>query len=585
MGLFKTLALCSTLSSLFFSCSNPSVSLSHQDRILFENSLKTEADQSLYSASDHSLSYYNALPRDLNDALAAYSQSIRLGAMHDYEYLQKLGIRFLKESVSLFDPEEQLLSVYGASIAKNDQLIPLLGEAVLNPYPQVQLAAVRALSEYQDDLATKYLLEGLNSNYLEVAFETLFILCSQKHPDAMGYIQSLMHKVPEQLHILFPTLYALIDTPQSTQALNKMLHHSNPAVQVEAILAACKCSRDDLLETIRTLSKYHDIKLKEACALALGHFQDESSLPILEELSQSSCEQVALSAHYALYRMGRSASIAQIESFALQGNLYALSLLKDCPGDENVLEALVGHTSEQVRLGASLALLKKKNLSSLPVVRDILIPKDPSKILTVQASAGKAIQAKKWAHLSQKLFRENPYLTEIANQYRQEVLIECADLPENVFLALAEDIIQSNQNELIPLTIRIVQSFKTAQSLEVLKNWQQRVGSPFVRNYSNLALYELGQEGPWKEELLTWVTQEQQHPLIRLKPMVPWSKKNRKTPYEMTPEEKSQLLIESYLALAAEQEEGFLELVLSQLSKNSSKNKLALAGILLKATD
>lgn len=574
------------VSALFLSsCAAPPTAMSKADEELFQRSLKTEANKSSI-ASEQNLAYYNSFPSNLKDAISSYRQLIRFGALHDYDYLQEIGVRCLKQSEGEFDPEALLLSIYGAMIAKNEQLLPVLEHGLNSPYAQVQLAAIRALAEFPDDVATKILLKGLNSNFLEVCFETLFVLVSQKHPESMGYIQALMNKIPEQFHFLFPMLYALLDTPDSAKTLKKFFQHKDAQVRVEAILASAKLKRHDLLESLQILSTQHEITQQEACAYALGQFQDESSHLSLQELIKSPSEHVRLAAHYSLYRLGYSDSILPIEQMAASGNLFAIALLKECPCDEKILEALTYHPNEQIKLNAALSLLKKKNPHCLLEVRNLLIPKDPSWLLTQSVSPGKALQAKKWALFSSQTLRQAPYAKECSDQIRQEILLECSELPENVFLSLAQDIIESNQNDLIPLTISLMQSMKTQKSIDLLKSWQQKVGAPFVRAYSNLALFQLDQPGPWRDNLIEWISNEKKHPLVRLRPVVPWnSKPAKKNPFELSFEEKSQLLIESYLAIALRQEEPGLDLILSQLAHPHAKNKYALAGILIKATE
>lgn len=561
--------------------------MSKSDQKLLEDSLKAHSTKEEPMLTDSHLSFYNVVPSDLKEAISSYRDVIRFGGMHDYDYLQELAVRYLKapDLEFDFDPEIQLLSVFGASISKNEKLLPIFDKGILSEYPQVQLASVRALAEYPNDQATKILLKGLQSNYLEICFETVYALTLQKHPESMGYIQGLMNKVPEQFHFLFPMLYATLDTPQSAKMLLKFFQHKDPQVRIEAILSAAKMKRHDLVAPLKSLAKHHEVAQQEAAAYALGQLQDTSCMDTLTELSKSSLDQVALAAHYSLYQLGQPQSLEEIERYATEKNLFAIALLRDLPCDEKILEALMYDSSDQVRLNAALSLLKKKNPLCLPEIRQVLIPKDNGLSLTSMSSSGKALSAKKWVVQSDKLIRSNPYMNELSDQIRREILMECIELPENVFLSLANDIIQSHQSELIPTTIGLMQNLRTQDAIDLLKNWQQKVGYPFVRAYSNLALFQLGQPGPWKEQLLEWIHQENAHPLIRLRPMVPWNKKTEKSPFELSAEEKSQLLIESYLSIALQQEEKGLDLILSQLANPKSKNKYILAGILIKATE
>jgi len=101
--------------TLFSSCATRNPEMTQADQILFEQTLKTSNSE---NTGQEDLSYYTVLPRDLKEALTSYNEMYRFGGMHDYDYLQELGIRFLEESRADYDPEAQLLSIYGASIAK-----------------------------------------------------------------------------------------------------------------------------------------------------------------------------------------------------------------------------------------------------------------------------------------------------------------------------------------------------------------------------------------------------------------------------------------------------------------------------------
>ncbi|MCH9633827.1 MAG: hypothetical protein S4CHLAM7_05610 [Chlamydiae bacterium] len=584
MELSKVTLIALASCALCTSCALKQQEMSEADSRLLQKSLETSMTPTSLETED-TLSFYSALPRSTKEALTSYNQMYQYGGMHDYDYLQKLGIRFLEESLSEFDPESQLLSIYGASIAKNNKLLPILEKALSSEHPQVQIAAIRALSDYHDDDADRILVKGMQSNYLEVCFETAFVLALNKHPEAMGYIESLMNKVPDPFHYLFPTLYAILDTPQSSKSLKKFFQSPDQTVRVEAILSAARVSRYDLLPSIRSLSLHHEIAEQEACAFTLGHLQDEASVSTLEELMKSPSEYVALSAMLALYKLGRSEVISDIESLATQGNIFAIQILRDCHCDEKILEALAYHPQEQVRLNAGLALLKKKNPLCLTEVRQILVPNQSQLFVVPAQSPGKALAAKKWTLASPSTLRSNPFIKEISNQVRREILTECLELPESLFLTLASEIVDSGDNDLIPDVIALVQSLKTSNAIALLKEWQRKVGHPYVRAWSNLALFNLDQNGPWKENIISWVKKQKYHPMIRLKPIVPWSKKSSSSKFELTAEEKSQLLIQSYLAIALRQEEGGIEMILSHLDAQNSKNKYALAGILIKATE
>jgi hypothetical protein len=356
-------------------------------------------------------------------------------------------------------------------------------------------------------------------------------------------------------------------------------------MRIGAIIAAGSANRTELLPYVRSLSKQHNILQQEACAYALGELHDEASTPTLIKLSNSPSDSVALSALSALKKIGHTAAVRKIESFAQKGNLFAIQLLKECQGDENLLEALAQKNQlDNVSMNAALALLRKKNPAALPQLYSLLIPSDPNILICEYPSPAMTLTAKKLVLKSSSIFRENPNLEQISLSIRAQILSECMELPEHIFLKLASEIVEANQKDLIPMVINHLMILKTTNAIDLLKQWQQKVGSPYVRIWSNLALLKLNEPGPWKDIVLKWIASEKYHRLVRIKGVTPWSKKQLPSQYEINPFETSQLMMEAYLAIAEKQDDEGIQVLLDNLVNNNLKNKYAIAGLLILAT-
>jgi hypothetical protein len=73
--------------------------------------------------------------------------------------------------------------------------------------------------------------------------------------------------------------------------------------------------------------------------------------------------------------------------------------------------------------------------------------------------------------------------------------------------------------------------------------------------------------------------------MIRFRPMLPWNVrlKEKSTPFDLTPEEHSRLLIEAYQSLALEHDENSIDIILDGLKNGHLKNRAVLAGLLVQA--
>src|SRR5262249_52145484 len=134
---------------------------------------------------------------------------------------------------------------------------------------------------------------------------------------------------------------------------------------------------------------------------------------------------------------------------------------------------------------------------------------------------------------------------------------------------------------LVPLLTYLLENHASVPAIALLKRFADH-GVPLVRAYCNLSLVRLGQTGPYKERLASWIQQSMRHEMIRFRPSLPWHLRLNSSPYELTPEESSRLLLEIYRTLASHHDNDGLEILLRGL-RNDPKNRYALAGLLIHA--
>jgi HEAT repeat protein len=516
-------------------------------------------------------------------ALKLYQAIFQEKGQHDFEVLHQMGLGILDYGFRASDPESQLLALFGASVSAYEDAYYIVEESLKSRYPQIQLIAIEALARFQNDRSDQALLRALGSPYLIIRYEAVHQLCKKKHPHAVSQAESLMYKTPKALLAIYPPLFACVGDTQSTRILRRLLNHSSDSVRLAVILSAAEYERDDLLPQIRLQTSHLHFAQQEACAYALGILKDEHALVKLQKLSQSHSSTVALAAQLALYRLGQEEAVQAIEQAAQKEDLFAIAALGQVVDHPRVLLDLCKQANLQIRLNAVIALLEQHHPAALEYIHEVLIRDQRDLAFTSQKSPGQSLKAWKVTPSASQLFKEedrSEYEEHLA--LKKSLLDKVRELSETHFITLAHQIFIQQQNDLVPYTVNLLEDLSSQAAIECLKQHQQQLGAPLVRNYCTLALYRLQEPGPYGEQLRQWIKTQSQTQLIRFKPFSPWE--IGKNTYTITPEETSQLLITCFEAFAIQQDTQGIETLIEAMATGHAKNKYALAGLLLRAT-
>ncbi|MEM1282448.1 MAG: HEAT repeat domain-containing protein [Chlamydiota bacterium] len=520
----------------------------------------------------------------IGQAIDIYRKLANKSQEHDYQLLQSIGVSLLEIGSNSRNPEVQLVSLFGAGISLNEKTLHILEKGIRCPSPQHQLVSLNFLSKYHNEDATQALEAALHSDFLPIRLEAAFHLCLIKHSHACAQTESLMYKVAPALHPLFPQFFAASGTGTSIRILKQMLNNPNPMVRIQAINSAVKFERDEVLSIIRMLASHHDVAQQEACAFALGEFRDDASLSKLRHLAKNKSLPVRLSANRSMYSLGQQEAKNPIIEEARNGDVFAISLLADIPDTEETLFLLTQNENIHTRINAALALLQHKDSRALKPLCEILIKDNRDFAITPVSSIGNSLQAWKVVPSATQNFKETPVNIELSLNKREEALILAADLPNSDFLSLADAIFHFEQNDLVPVLVKLLENIQTSEAIALLKRYSQKAGAPLVRNYCNLALYRLNEEGPYYENLKNWILSKRSVDLIRFRPMVPLEKRPFKVQYQMTPEEESRLLVESFESFVQMQDDRGISILLQAIRDGNKNNKYVLAGLLIRAT-
>jgi HEAT repeat protein len=515
-------------------------------------------------------------------ALKLYQKSFQASNQHDFELLHQIGLRVLDYGFRQKDPECQLLALFGASVSAHEDTYYILEESLKNRFPEIQLVALSALAHFQNDRADQAILRSLGAPSIEVRYEAVHQLCKKKHPKAVSQAESLMYKTPKSLLQVFPPLFAMIGDSHSTKILRKLTNHPSKNVRLAVISSVAKYERDDLLPQIRQQASQLQFAQQEACAYTLGCLKDEQAIPKLKTLTFSQYPTVVLAAHLALYHLGCEESIKAIENIAQQEDLFAIAALGSIPDHSNILLKLLFSTNMQVRFNALIALLQQHHPRSLELIDEIFIRDKKDLAFTPCHSPGRSFKTWKVTSSASQLLKDDLNAYQDNLELKESLLLKVRELSDTRFIALAHQIFTKQQNDLIPTTIELLEDLGTREAIECLKQHQQQLGAPLVRHYCNLALYRLQEPGPYGEQLRQWVKIQSQTQFIRFQPIIPWEL--GESSYTLTPEETSKLLIEVFIAFAAQQDIQGIETLIEAIATGHSKNKYALAGLLLRAT-
>ncbi len=517
-------------------------------------------------------------------AIDTYFEDFTLAEGHDYELLQQFGTILLDQGARSADPERQIASIYGARIAGVASPSDVLEQGVRSQNPMTQLACIQSLAAFQDDRCDELLLKAMSSAFLQVRLESAYYLSMRKHPSATGQLESLLTRVPPFFHFVFPEFFALIGTRESITMLRGLMDDEQMTCRTEAVLSAARHGRDDLLPAIRKRASHHHHAMQEAAATAIMYLQDTASLDRLKQFTKSPSSFVKLAAARALVHFGDEKAKEIIHELVKARDLYAIQVAGELECSLDLLASLTNDEDIQVRINAAIALLQARDQRASPAIFEILLRDTRDLGIATTFSPGRSIMAWKiLPSLNQRQEAEYGDLFAITLAVREHFLRECLELGEKPFLALARALLERRQGELVPLVCSLLENLRTKDAIALLQENTNRTGSPLIRTFAALSLYRLGGVAPYEEMLKTWLKNHNKEEILRFRPLLPFHKRPLSSPYELSPEETSLLLIEIYQAFADRHTKDGIDLILKAIREDKTNNRYALAGLLLRA--
>lgn len=527
--------------------------------------------------------FYLVQSKELSQAITLYQRYKEELGRHDFETLQRMAEMILKQGAKSSASEEQLISLLGLKIAGIQTTEEILEFGITSRYPEVQLATLQLIGQLQDDRFESLLNKAMSSDFLYTRLEAAYQLAIGKTRNSVGQIESLMYKLPPEKRFFFPQFFALVGTSDAILLLKQLLDDPIPKTRIEAILHSAKAGYEELLPNIRRKSTHINPAEQEACCFALGALKDTHALPILQKLSLSTNDNVKLAANYSLYLLGEENAKEKIFSLAKEKNLFAIALLGKIIGSEKILISLLQENHLQIRFNAMLSLLNLKDEGCLPYIKEFLIRDSDDFGFQPQMTIGNAFTAWKVVPSMQQHIKHSFYdLIALSLHIKEEILRKSMELSPDAFVDLASFLLDTRQLELVPSISSLLQSLQTPKAIALLEKHAQRAKAPLIRNYCNLALFQINKNTLSKQIILEWIHSQQDRQIIQFRPFLPRDNYFKdKTAFELTPEENSQLLISCYQMISNQHTEESLDLLLNNLQQGHQKNRPLIAGLLI----
>ncbi len=503
------------------------------------------------------------------------------------DVLEELGAKLIERGFAQNDLQEMLLSLYGVGLALNERVLGFTQGAILCNHPLIELAAIKVLDFYNTDGANALLEKALQSDYLPIRLEAVYALAKKKHPRAYAHTEALFAKVDYEFRPLFPELFAEIDTPEALMQLKKLFHDQDPNVRLHALLGSITLSSGYFLDEIT--ASFHDASpaIQEAACMAMGSVHSQAGRCLLEEQLHSPYPEVALTAATQLARYGSDSACEIIKQYAEKDNLFAIAALRDIATGDELLYQKMHSESLQVRINATKALLSRQDPRALMGLPTWLLHTPQDLVFTQVLSPGQALSYYKATASALEHFKDNGYYFEASLRLREECLASCSELPEEAFLEVARLIFASHQYDLIPTLMQLLENIQTEECIQLLRQESQRLGSPFIRAYAQLALFRLGTSGPYEDAVYDWIKAHANCDMFEMRPLLPWQAllgiSQTKNRYTLTLQEQSRLLVESCQAVAQNQSQKSIQSLLLAIKDGNPKNRALLAGLLMRA--
>lgn len=517
--------------------------------------------------------------------LKKYQEYYQKTNAHDFKLLREMALMIIEDGIAKGTEQDSLLSLIAMEIASEDCFTHLLGKLTHSRYFPVQAKTLSLLKRINNDYSDLLIKSCLTSDFIMLRLEALSILVQKHNKTALGQVEALMNMVHKAYHPIFVDFYALAGTKYAISVLKQMISDRDLNLNLAVIHAAKNYHIEELIPNLRSSLTHTSPLVQEIAAYALGTFHDSYSKEKLEALCSSKHEETKLASLFALYNIGEKDAKKGIISLAKNGNLYAISLLSKMEGCEKPLHEIYYNDNNDLRINSAIALLELKDPLCLPLIKDLITLDFNTKYLQVSHSPGKAFFNMKLLPLSS--LDKNEMIMHAKQQtimIQNSLLARSIDLPREKFMLIVDEIFKRKHNSLVPTAIALLENFDDEESINYLTKKSTMPGAPFIRASCHLSLWKSTKNEVHKKAISDWLKIHGKHKMISIAENKKDPTKNPTglTSYDLSLEEKSHLLIQSFLNISQAHEKSGLDDILDAMQNGHKKNRIPLAGVLLK---
>ncbi len=369
----------------------------------------------------------------------------------------------------------------------------IVGQYVLSESPFLQLASIQALSYLGTEKAISLIHETLKSPYPIVRMEAIWMLIDAQEKGVLNQVFALSDKLPSELFVFLPELYAKDGSPQAIERLQKMAYEENDRVVCQVFLSIYKYRLVSCEQFVLSYSSHSPVVL-EAQAAALELFQSSEALNKLRILSNHSNPFVRMRAIASRVSLGDMEAITIAENEYQSGNRTILAALLASQGQASQTKikcpiVLEEDTSQDIT--PILYLLSCRDEVVLPYLRKLISPHTgETPVFTPSASPGGTIVCWKKQEAINPLIplHEQLYIKEQSLELQEGMLtLASTSLNEEATITLLRGIATEKRVDLYPRLFFLLQELPYDKFRLFCEEFRDMPGSPYLRAYLSLA--------------------------------------------------------------------------------------------------
>lgn len=483
------------------------------------------------------------------------------------ETLKHLALQNIYDALSKNSEELNFQACLAAFLSLNEKAISFLENRLPSMDLRLQLMCMNHLDQLKQSSRLPLAHALLSSPFLPLRAQAAIYLCFEEGPSLWHQLESLYLKVSPEERSLFANALAHLKTTSADRYVRQLLYSPHEQVRAAMIVALAQEARSDFLPEIRALLQNPSVLIQESALYAIGKL-DSQAQETIEAFSHKQVPATLGPFYYDILRQ-QSPDIAEKKQLelALDGNLFSYFLLSPSEENQAFLVSKLQSKQEAEKLNACLALLKMGSGEAFAFLLDLLSLDLESRSIRPFYSHSQTLNYWEFYTTQALSKRKQAFQVEAALLAKKQLFINARQLPNEAFLDLSEQLIKRNVKELMPLICQSLAEHSSPKAKQILLQYRDMPGLPFVRQYCVLGLYLKRPSLALQAELITWLQSQNTQESLTIRELPLWDER-QPYPFELTPSEKTQLILDVYLALIASPDEILIETLCDAMAKS-----------------